>query len=202
MRILGLLTFTLCLAVAGSPAPQTKTSKPPAKTSPAPKKQPAKKAATSSKKSTASAKTPTTKKAVTPAKKSTASSKKPTATSSAKKAPTKKATTSSKKSTASSKKSTSRRRRASWRSGQQAPTRERYQEIQEALVSRGHLEGPPTGVWGPKSVAALKKFQASQNLEPSGKLDSLTLIALGLGPKREGNGTLPKPPPASEPKQP
>jgi len=174
LRILGLLTFTLCLVVAGSPAPQKKTSKPPAKTSPAPKKQPAKKAATSSKKNTASAKTPTTKKAVPSAKKSTASSKK----------------------------STSRRRRASWRSGQQAPTRERYQEIQQALVSRGYLEGQPTGVWGPDSMAALKKFQASQNLGPSGKLDSLTLIALGLGPKREGNGTLLKLPPSSEPKQP
>jgi hypothetical protein len=31
----------------------------------------------------------------------------------------------------------------------------------------------------------LKKFQAEQNLETSGKINSLSLIALGLGPKRE-----------------
>jgi hypothetical protein len=37
-------------------------------------------------------------------------------------------------------------------------------------------------------VEALKRFQTEQkieNLSGKGKLDSLTLIALGLGPKRE-----------------
>jgi hypothetical protein len=33
-------------------------------------------------------------------------------------------------------------------------------------------------------VEALKRFQADQNLTPDGKLGSLSLIALGLGPKR------------------
>ena len=136
----------------------------------------------------------------TSAKKSAA--KKAPAVSSAKKRPSKKTTTSTKKRPVPGKKSKSKKRLPSWRYGQQVPTRERYMEIQQALISRGYLPEPPTGVWGPACVEALKKFQASQNLEPSGKLDSLTLIALGLGPKRAGNGSLPKPPPLGEPKQP
>ncbi len=34
-------------------------------------------------------------------------------------------------------------------------------------------------------MEALKRFQAAQNLEVTGKINSLSLIALGLGPKRE-----------------
>jgi murein L,D-transpeptidase YcbB/YkuD len=33
-------------------------------------------------------------------------------------------------------------------------------------------------------VDALKRFQSEQNLTPDGKIGSLSLIALGLGPKR------------------
>ena len=32
---------------------------------------------------------------------------------------------------------------------------------------------------------ALKRFQSSQNIDATGKINSLSLIALGLGPKRE-----------------
>ena len=39
---------------------------------------------------------------------------------------------------------------------------------------------------------ALKKFQAGQNLDSTGKINSLSLIALGLGPRRET--AAPKPP--------
>jgi len=70
------------------------------------------------------------------------------------------------------------------RSFQQAPTAERYKEIQQALISKGYLQGEPTGEWGPDSVDALKRFQADQNLTADGKIGSLSLIALGLGPKR------------------
>jgi peptidoglycan hydrolase-like protein with peptidoglycan-binding domain len=66
-----------------------------------------------------------------------------------------------------------------------APTPERYKEIQQALTDRGHYTGPVNGIWGPESVAALKSFQQEQNLTPDGKLGALSLIALGLGPKRE-----------------
>jgi len=70
------------------------------------------------------------------------------------------------------------------RSYQQAPSPERYKEIQQALASKGYLQGDPTGEWGPDSVDALKRFQTDQNLMPDGKIGSLSLIALGLGPKR------------------
>ena len=91
----------------------------------------------------------------------------------------------------------SRKRKQSWRTGQMTPTPERYKEIQQALIDKGYLQGPASGVWGPDSVPALKKFQQDQKLEPSGKIDSLTLIALGLGPKREpisSTGVLNRPP--------
>lgn len=77
-----------------------------------------------------------------------------------------------------------RRQRHTRRSFQQAPTQERYKEIQQALASKGYLQGEPNGEWGMESQEALKKFQADQNLTPDGKLNSLSLIALGLGPKR------------------
>jgi murein L,D-transpeptidase YcbB/YkuD len=78
----------------------------------------------------------------------------------------------------------SRGRRAAARSYQQAPTPARYREIQQAMADRGYFKGPVNGEWGPDSVDALKRFQAGQNLTPDGKLGSLSLIALGLGPKR------------------
>jgi peptidoglycan hydrolase-like protein with peptidoglycan-binding domain len=60
-------------------------------------------------------------------------------------------------------------------------------EIQQALADKGYLNGALDGKWGPESVEALKKFQQDQNLQPSGKLDALSLIALGLGPKRQSS---------------
>ena len=68
---------------------------------------------------------------------------------------------------------------------QSAPTPERYMEIQQALANKGYFTGEVNGVWGSESVEALKKFQAAQNLSPDGKLGALSLIGLGLGPKRE-----------------
>ena len=70
------------------------------------------------------------------------------------------------------------------RSYQQAPTQDRYREIQQALAAKGYLHGEPNGQWGEDSVDALKRFQADQSLMPEGKINSLSLIALGLGPKR------------------
>jgi peptidoglycan hydrolase-like protein with peptidoglycan-binding domain len=69
--------------------------------------------------------------------------------------------------------------------GQQQPTPNRYREIQQALADRGYFKPEPDGVWGPESVEALKQFQQDQNLRPSGRLDPLSLISLGLGPKRD-----------------
>jgi peptidoglycan hydrolase-like protein with peptidoglycan-binding domain len=86
------------------------------------------------------------------------------------------------------------------RSFQQAPTPERYKEIQQALVNKGYLQGEPTGEWGPDSVDALRRFQTDQNLIADGKIGSLSLIALGLGPKRLTAQTGPQQPAAEPPK--
>jgi hypothetical protein len=67
---------------------------------------------------------------------------------------------------------------------QQVPTPDRYRAIQQALADKGYFQGTVDGNWKGDSVDALKRFQKDQNLTDTGKLDSLSLIALGLGPKR------------------
>jgi murein L,D-transpeptidase YcbB/YkuD len=67
---------------------------------------------------------------------------------------------------------------------QQQPTVERYREIQQALADKGYFGGTPDGNWGPESAEALKRFQREQNLEADGKIGALSLMALGLGPRR------------------
>jgi peptidoglycan hydrolase-like protein with peptidoglycan-binding domain len=82
------------------------------------------------------------------------------------------------------------------RSSQQSPTPDRYKEIQQALATKGYLHGEPNGEWNADSVDALKRFQADQNLTPDGKMNSLSLIAMGLGPKRlTAQSHAPQPPP-------
>jgi peptidoglycan hydrolase-like protein with peptidoglycan-binding domain len=78
-----------------------------------------------------------------------------------------------------------RLQRQTWRTGQMAPTPDRYREIQQALVAKGYGTQEPDGVWGPQWIDSLKRFQQDQKLEPSGKLTALSIITLGLGPRRE-----------------
>jgi peptidoglycan hydrolase-like protein with peptidoglycan-binding domain len=73
------------------------------------------------------------------------------------------------------------------RSNQQQPTQDRYREIQQALGEKGYFAGEPDGTWGVESVEALKRFQRDQNLTEDGRIGALSLIALGLGPKRNGS---------------
>jgi Putative peptidoglycan binding domain len=71
---------------------------------------------------------------------------------------------------------------------QSIPTPERFKQIQEALAAKGYLPSDQaTGQWNDASVDALKRFQAAQNIESTGRINSLSLIALGLGPKRDGS---------------
>ena len=67
---------------------------------------------------------------------------------------------------------------------QQQPTTDRYKEIQQALAEKGYFSGPLDGNWGPDSTEALKRFQREQNLDADGKIGALSLMALGLGPRR------------------
>jgi peptidoglycan hydrolase-like protein with peptidoglycan-binding domain len=68
---------------------------------------------------------------------------------------------------------------------QNAPTQDRMREIQQALTQKGFTVAP-SGMLDPATADALRRFQGQQNLPSTGKLDSMTLISLGLGPKREG----------------
>ncbi len=67
------------------------------------------------------------------------------------------------------------------------PDPDRYQVIQKALADRGYFKGEPTGEWGDDSGEAMRRFQADQKIDNDGKIDSLSLIALGLGPKHDGS---------------
>jgi putative peptidoglycan binding protein len=80
---------------------------------------------------------------------------------------------------------TSSKKGQTWRTRQAQPSPERYKEIQGALAQKGYFKSEPTGVWNQDSSDALRHFQEDQKLEASGKIDSLSLIALGLGPKHE-----------------
>jgi peptidoglycan hydrolase-like protein with peptidoglycan-binding domain len=122
--------------------------------------------------------------AVTPAKKKTGAKKTTAKTSSSKASKTSKASKSAK--TAAGKKSAAAKTTAAryHRSTQKEPAPERYKEIQQSLADKGYFAGPVNGTWGSDSVDALKRFQRDQNIGDDGKLGSLSLIALGLGPKR------------------
>jgi peptidoglycan hydrolase-like protein with peptidoglycan-binding domain len=127
--------------------------------------------------------------------KKTSSKKASSRQASTKPAATKAATTKTASSTSSKSKSGKSKRTAVVRRAvQQQPTAERYKEIQEALAAKGYFHGTADGSWGADSVDALKRFQREQNLEEDGKIGSLSLIALGLGPKRAASPAPEKPP--------
>ncbi len=79
---------------------------------------------------------------------------------------------------------------------QTAPTPDRIRDIQSALGKAGAYDGDPTGNWDAHTVSSLTKFQQSNGLAPSGKLDALTLQKLGLGSGTAGKGA---PRPAATP---
>jgi peptidoglycan hydrolase-like protein with peptidoglycan-binding domain len=110
-----------------------------------------------------------------------------TKTTSRKAAPKKGTATASRKGTPARKgaQTTTASRRRTTQRAQSAPTPERYKEIQQALADKGFYKGEVNGQWGPDSVQALKQFQEDQKLLVDGKIGALSLIALGLGPRRQ-----------------
>jgi photosystem II stability/assembly factor-like uncharacterized protein len=60
--------------------------------------------------------------------------------------------------------------------------------VQEALNTAGYHLGEPDGKAGPATTAALKKFQRDRHLPITGKLDAITLAALGIA-KGSGSAT-------------
>lgn len=167
-----ILAGAVAFAAAGSDAPDTKK--------PVPTKTTSKSAAAK----TAPPKTATSKNnAPQPAPKTAAKTSATAPKTTTKATPTRasKTTTQSGRKQTASKQTSSRYRRST----QQQPTTERYKEIQQALADKGYFGGTVDGTWGPESVDALKRFQQEQNLPDDGKIGSLSLIALGLGPKHE-----------------
>jgi peptidoglycan hydrolase-like protein with peptidoglycan-binding domain len=124
------------------------------------------------------------------ARKTSSASSKSKKPSVSKRTPVRKAAASSKKKTVSSRRTTTSRRRSRSRSrhytrvGQQKPQPERILEIEQALSQHGFFAGTPDPVWDAESVNALRRFQAQYHIEADGKLTALSVIALGLGPKR------------------
>jgi peptidoglycan hydrolase-like protein with peptidoglycan-binding domain len=78
--------------------------------------------------------------------------------------------------------------------GQAAPAPERVNEIQEALAKNGSYAGTPSGKWDDSTADAMRKFQSSNGLNPTGKMDARTLQKLGLGSEIAGTAA-PTPPP-------
>lgn len=53
-------------------------------------------------------------------------------------------------------------------------------QAQEQLKKEGDYTGKVDGIYGPQTRAAVEKYQKSQNLPASGKLDSQTSAKLGI----------------------
>jgi peptidoglycan hydrolase-like protein with peptidoglycan-binding domain len=54
--------------------------------------------------------------------------------------------------------------------------------IQQRLRQNGFYTGAVDGVWGPRTEAALARFQRSRGIESTGQLTPTTISALGLDP--------------------
>jgi peptidoglycan hydrolase-like protein with peptidoglycan-binding domain len=63
---------------------------------------------------------------------------------------------------------------------QASQNQELVKQAQEKLSAAGHEAGPADGMIGPKTRDALKEFQQSKGIEPSGQLDRQTLAELGV----------------------
>jgi peptidoglycan hydrolase-like protein with peptidoglycan-binding domain len=84
-------------------------------------------------------------------------------------------------STTAKKKTVSKKHHSKREPTQKAPTPARISEIQSALARNGYYQGQPNGKWDSNTVSAMQKFQSGNGLEPSGKLNALSLQKLGLG---------------------
>ena len=105
-------------------------------------------------------------------------------------------------STAKKKKVSSKSKRKPKVKGQTVPTPDRIKEIQSALQKDGSYEGAPTGKWDNATMDAMKKYQDKIGVNPTGKIDAVSLNKLGLGSGTAGKGApvpASTPPPASPP---
>lgn len=54
--------------------------------------------------------------------------------------------------------------------------------MQQALNDRGYAVGTADGTWGERTTTAMRDFQRSQGIEPTGEPDIYTLVALDIVP--------------------
>ena len=64
---------------------------------------------------------------------------------------------------------------------------ERATEIQNALIKRGYLDGPPSGQWDDKTQDAMREFQADNGIQANGQPSAHSLKKLGVS-KRVNDG--------------
>jgi peptidoglycan hydrolase-like protein with peptidoglycan-binding domain len=57
--------------------------------------------------------------------------------------------------------------------------RDSVRQVQDALQAKGFDPGPIDGVAGPRTKAAVRKFQDRFGMKASGEIDNQTLFALG-----------------------
>jgi hypothetical protein len=78
-------------------------------------------------------------------------------------------------------------RKMAWKyRGQRRPDAERTRAIQEALLRQNYLQGSPSGVWDQTTRDAMARFQQDHGWQTRMVPDSRALIALGLGPSKDG----------------
>jgi len=61
--------------------------------------------------------------------------------------------------------------------------------VQQSLNNQGYDAGKVDGRWGPKTAAALKKFQGDHGLPANGQIDAQTISALGITQPAESSTT-------------
>jgi hypothetical protein len=59
---------------------------------------------------------------------------------------------------------------------------ERVEDIQQALIKAGDLQGTPTGRWDAQTREAMSRYQTSNGFGVTGLPDAKSLMKLGLGP--------------------
>ena len=57
--------------------------------------------------------------------------------------------------------------------------RNKVRQVQDALEAKGFDPGPIDGIAGPRTKAAIRKFQNRFGMKASGEIDNQTLFALG-----------------------
>lgn len=89
---------------------------------------------------------------------------------------------------AKKKKTSSKSKRKPKVKGQTVPTPDRIREIQAALQKDGSYEGEPNGKWDAATTEAMRKYQDKIGVNPTGKIDAVSLSKLGLGSDTAGKG--------------